>query len=234
MSIFSLFRKLPYTLKCSPRFLVQKTLHAHSVVKISYLPGSSKIITLWCCLFFLQTVNVCVSILENQSAQFDFLCVILKLMTPPLCNSRRADQQSCTEISPALGLVCALMYVYKNKQMHHFNPVFSHIRLCCFTALSLSFIRKSMDLNSLTVVLPRVMQQHLAVSAAPSYAAVFDLMKYVNRETAYVTQCRMSGLVIGLKTEPQWECDLTQTYATFVWSDVTCWKIHLLKKTCRN
>lgn len=61
------------------------------------------------------------------------------------------------------------------------------------------------------------MQQHFAVIAPFSYAAVFDLMKNVNRQAGYVTQCRVSGgLVIGLKTEPYWECDLIQTYATFV------------------
>lgn len=61
------------------------------------------------------------------------------------------------------------------------------------------------------------MQQHLSVIAAFSYAAVFDLMKNVNRQAGYVTECRVSGgLVIGLKTEPPQECDLTQTCVPFV------------------
>lgn len=51
-----------------------------------------------------------------------------------------------------------------------------------------------------------VMQQCFTVKAAYSYAAAaaaFDLMKNVNRQAGYVTECRVSGrLVIGLKTEP--------------------------------
>ena len=60
-----------------------------------------------------------------------------------------------------------------------------------------------MKLNSLTVVSTYVMQQCFAVIAPFSYTAVFDLMKNVNRQAGYVTQCRVSGgLVMGLKTEP--------------------------------
>lgn len=110
-------------------------------------------------------------------------------------------------------LVCLFIYVYKNTWMHHLTPVYNNICLGCLTAFRLSFINKSMNLNSLTVVSPCVMQQAFAVIAAFSYAALFDLMKNVNRQESYVTQCRMSGgLVIGLKTEPHWVCDLTQTY----------------------
>lgn len=78
-----------------------------------------------------------------------------------------------------------------------------------------------MYLNLLAVVSQRVMLQRFAVIAAFSYAAVFDLMKNVNRQAGYVSRCRVSGgLVIGLKTAPHWECDLTQTSATFVKTDV--------------
>lgn len=99
--------------------------------------------------------------------------------------------------------------------MHHLTPVYSNIYLV--PVLRLSFINKSTNLNSLTVVSLCVMQQRFAVNAVFSYAAVFDLMKNVNRQAGYVTQCRVSGgFVIGLKTEPHWECDLTQTYAMFV------------------
>lgn len=66
-----------------------------------------------------------------------------------------------------------------------------------------------MNLNLLTAVSLCVMRQCFAVIAAFSYAAVFDLMKNVNRQAGYVTQCRVSGgSVIGLKTETQWERDL--------------------------
>lgn len=37
------------------------------------------------------------------------------------------------------------------------------------------------------------MQQCFAVIAAFSYAAVFDLMKNVNRQAGYVTECRVLG-----------------------------------------
>lgn len=74
-----------------------------------------------------------------------------------------------------------------------------------------------MYLNLLAVVSQRVMLLRFAVIAAFSYAAVFDLMKNVNRQAGYVSRCRVSGgLVIGLKTAPHWECDLTKTSATFV------------------
>lgn len=57
-----------------------------------------------------------------------------------------------------------------------------------------------MNLNSLTVMSTCVMQQRVAIIAPFSYAAVFDLMKNVNRQAVYVTQCMVSGgLVIGLK-----------------------------------
>lgn len=58
-----------------------------------------------------------------------------------------------------------------------------------------------MHLNLLAVVSPCFMQQCFAVIAAFSYAAVFNLMKYVHRQAGDVTRCRVSGgLVIGLRT----------------------------------
>jgi len=39
------------------------------------------------------------------------------------------------------------------------------------------------------------MQQCFAVIAVFSYAAVFDLMKNVNRQVGYVTECRVSQAV---------------------------------------
>lgn len=123
--------------------------------------------------------------------------------------------------------------------MHHLTPVYGNVCSGSSTTFRPSFIDKSMILNSLTAVSPCVMRQCFAVIAAFSYAAAFDLMKNVNRQAGYVTQCRVSGgLVIGLKTEPHWECDLNQTYATFVLTDVTCYKIkpasicHLSHNVC--
>lgn len=121
-----------------------------------------------------------------------------------------------TERSPALDLVCLSVYVYKNTWMHHLTPVYSNIYLGCLTAFRLSFISKSMNLNSLTVVSPCVMQQHFCCNCSIFLrSSIWPDEKC--KQTGYVTECRVSGgLVIGLKTEPHWECDLTQTCATFV------------------
>lgn len=87
--------------------------------------------------------------------------------------------------------------------MHQLTPAYSNISLGCLTAFRLCFIDKSMNLNSLTAVPLSVMLQCFAVIAAFCYAAAFDLMKNVNSQAGYVTECRVSGrLVIGLKTEP--------------------------------
>lgn len=60
---------------------------------------------------------------------FDFLCVILKLMTPPLCNSatRRADQQFCTtsaaEKDCSRLTLCACLCMFTKKHMNApFDP----------------------------------------------------------------------------------------------------------------
>lgn len=138
-------------------------------------------------------------------------------MTPPLCNCamRRADERffCSTERLLPLDLVCLFVCVCENPWMHRLTPpVHSNIQSDCLNVFRPSSINKSMNLNSLTVLSPPVMQQRFAVIAAFSYAAVFDLMKNVNRQAGYVTQCRVSGgLVIGLKTEPHWQCHLTQT-----------------------
>lgn len=173
------------------------------------------------CLRFHSRKSIC------RESVFDFLCVILKLMTPPLCNSatRRADQQFCTTSAARRGrlllTLCACFCMFTEVLECAVWPQFTVISTRVVWPCSyLSFINMSMRLNPLAAVSPYVMQQRFAVIAAFSYAAVFDLMKNVNRQAGYVTQCRVSrrrgGLVIGLKTEQHWECDLTQTYATFV------------------
>lgn len=136
-------------------------------------------------------------------------------MTPPLRNSatRRADQRffCSTEKLPLLDLLCLFLYIYKSTWMHHLTPICS-ICLAGLNVFCLASVNKSLNSDSLAALLQSVMQQRFAVIAAFSYAAVFDLMKNVNRQAGYVTQCMVSArLVIGLKTEPHWVCDLTRT-----------------------
>lgn len=136
-------------------------------------------------------------------------------MTPPLCNSamRRADNSCCRGAWPcAQHLVCVFT------KTHHLMHICTNICLGCWAAFRLCFIDKSVSLK------PARCRDTMCYAAAFHsncvfflFTAAFDLMKNVNRQAGYVTQCRMSrGLVIGLKTEPHCERDLTQTYVMFV------------------
>lgn len=112
---------------------------------------------------------------------------------------------------PRLDLGVPVCACIQNTQMRHLTRVHRIIYLCRYNVFWLSCVNNSMNLNSPTVLSPCVMLQGFAVIAAFSYAAVFDLMKNVNRQAGYVTRCTVSGgFVIGLKTEPHGECDLTQ------------------------
>lgn len=116
-----------------------------------------------------------------------------------LCHEERSSAQLLQhgEIACAWPCVpCVCVCLQKYTKMPPGDPsVYSNTCSgCCLTTFSLSFVNKSVTLNPLAVVSPCVMQQQrFAVIAAFSYAAVFDLMKYVNRQAGYVTQHRVSG-----------------------------------------
>lgn len=196
-----------------------KTLNAHRVLKIPRLPGCCKIIVLWCWLCF-STDYKCLCFYSTKSICTESVHVLFSL-----CYSKADDSsltQLCHEESRSALLLqhrkiaftwpCVLVSVYLQKYMNApFNPYLQHC-LAGLNVFCLASVNKSLNSDSLAALLQSVMQQRFAVIAAFSYVAVFDLMKNVNRQAGYVTQCMVSArLVIGLKTEPHWVCDLTRT-----------------------
>lgn len=113
--------------------------------------------------FFTDYKCLCFHSRKSIWAESDFLCVILKLMTPPLCNSatRRASRSAVLHnfCSRERLTLCACLCVFtKIHECTIWPPVYSNIRSGCFTVHRLRSIKKSMNLNSLTAVSQCVMR----------------------------------------------------------------------------